>query len=84
MLDPQTIDLLRQLGLDAADIESLLTSATILTVLMLVTAIPTAIIAKRRNRSRGLWVLFALSIPVLPLLLVWLLPALPAEGSTKP
>jgi hypothetical protein len=31
-----------------------------------------------------LWVLFALSIPVLPLLLVWLLPALPAEGSTKP
>ena len=84
MLDPQTIALLGQLGVSAADIESLLAGATILTVLMLVTAIPTAIIAKRKNRSRGLWVLFALSIPVLPLLLVWLLPALPAEGSTKP
>jgi RsiW-degrading membrane proteinase PrsW (M82 family) len=84
MLDPQTMALLRQLGFDAADIESLLAGATILTVLMLVTAIPTAIIAKRKNRSRGLWVLFALSIPVLPLLLVWLLPARPAEGTTKP
>ena len=85
MFDPQTIALLRQLGLDAADIESLLASATILTVLMLVTAIPTAIIAGRKNRSRGWWVFFALSIPVLPLLLVWLLPALsPSEPSAKP
>jgi hypothetical protein len=84
MLDPQTIALLRQLGVDPADLEPLLASAAILTVLMLVTAIPTAIIAKRKNRSRSLWVLFALSIPVLPLLLVWLLPALPADRSTKP
>jgi hypothetical protein len=51
---------------------------------VLVTAIPTGIIARRKNRSRGLWLLFALSIPVLPLLLVWLLPALPSRQSTKP
>jgi hypothetical protein len=31
-----------------------------------------------------MWLLFALSIPVLPLLLVWLLPALPSERSKKP
>jgi di/tricarboxylate transporter len=84
MSDPQTIALLRQLGVDPAALESLLASAAILTVLMLVTAIPTAIIAGRKNRSRGWWVLFALSIPVLPLLLVWLLPALPAGRSSKP
>ena len=79
MLDPQTIDLLRQLGVDPASLELLLESAVILTVVMLATAIPTAIIARRKNRSRALWVLFALSIPVLPLLLVWLLPALPSD-----
>lgn len=84
MLDPQTIALLRQMGVDTANIESLLASAAIFSVVALVTAIPTAIIAKRKNRSRGLWLLFALSIPVLPLLLVWLLPALPPERSTKP
>jgi len=87
MLDPQTINLLRQLGVDAATLESLLASAAILTVVMLVTAIPTGIIARRKHRSRGLWLLFALSVPVLPLLLVWLLPPLPAppaDPSTKP
>lgn len=84
MLDPQTIDLLRQLGVDAADLESLLASAAILSVVALVMAVPTAIIAKRKNRSRSLWVLFALSIPVVPLLLVWLLPALPVDRSKKP
>ena len=84
MLDPQTTALLRQLGVDAANIESLLASAAILSVVALVTAIPTVIIAKRKNRSRGLWLLFALSIPVLPLLLIWLLPALSSERNTKP
>lgn len=84
MLDPQTTALLRQLGVDVTNLEPLLTSAAILTVLTLATAIPTAIIARRKNRSRGLWLLFALSIPVLPLLLVWLLPALPSGRSSKP
>ena len=84
MLDPQTIALLRQLGVDAATLEPLLASAAILTIAMLATVIPTGIIARRKNRSRGLWVLFALSIPVLPLLLVWLLPALPSDPKAKP
>lgn len=84
MLDPQTIALLRQLGFDVADLEPLLASAAILTGVMLVTAIPTAIIAGHKNRSRSLWVFFALSIPLLPLLLIWLLPALPVDRSTKP
>ena len=87
MLDPQTIDLLRQFGVDAGNLEPLLASAAILTVVMLVTAVPTGIIASRKNRSRGLWLLFALSVPVLPLLLVWLLPPLPAppaDPKTKP
>lgn len=81
MLDPQTIELLRQLGVDASNLEPLLASAAILTVVTLATVIPTGIIARRKNRSRGLWLLFALSVPVLPLLLVWLLPALPASPS---
>lgn len=78
MLDANTTILLNQLGYSAADIESLLWSAILLTGLTLVTAIPTAIIARRKGRSRGLWLLFALSIPVVPLLLIWLLPAVPS------
>ncbi len=79
MLDPQASALLNQLGYDAGAIESLLTSAILLSVVALATAVPTAIIAKRKGRSRTLWLLFALSIPVLPLLLVWLLPKRPAR-----
>ena len=78
MLDANTIALLNQLGINAADMESLLWGATLLTGLTVLAAIPTAIIAKRKGRSRGLWLLFALSIPVIPLLLIWLLPAVPA------
>lgn len=77
MLDPNTITLLRQLGVDPGSVESLLSSVMLLTVLALVAAIPTVMIAKQKGRSRTLWLLFALSIPVLPLLLVWLLPARP-------
>ena len=79
MLDPNTITLLGQLGYDPAMIASLLSSAILLSVLALVTAIPTGMIARRKGRSRALWLLFALSIPVLPLLLVWLLPEVPAK-----
>ncbi len=80
MLDPNTIALLNQLGFDAALVESMLSSAIWFTVLVLVTAIPTGIIAKRKGRSRTLWLLFALTIPVVPLLLIWLLPAVSGEG----
>lgn len=83
MIDPNTIALLNQLGVDASTIESLVTSAILFTVLALITAIPTAMIASRKRRSRTLWLLFALSIPVLPLLLVWLLPAVPDKEQQR-
>lgn len=84
MLDPQTMELLRQLGIDPASLEPLLASAAILSVVTLAMAVPTAIVASRKNRSRGLWLLFALSVPVLPLLLVWMLPPLPPDPKKKP
>ena len=77
MLDPETIALLKQLGYSTDSIEAALSGMLYLTVLTLAAAIPTGIVAKRKNRSVGGWVLFALSIPVIPLLLVWLLPKLP-------
>jgi hypothetical protein len=80
MLDPNTTALLNQLGFDAGLVETMLSGAIWLTVLSLVTAIPTVIIAKQKRRSRTLWFLFALLIPVVPLLLIWLLPAVPGEG----
>jgi hypothetical protein len=83
MLDPNTTALLNQLGFDAGLVETMLSSAILFTALTLVTAIPTGIIAKRKGRSRTLWLLFALSIPVVPLLLIWLLPAVPGEDSQQ-
>ena len=80
MLDPNTTTLLNQLGFDAGSIESLMSGAIFFTVVTLVAAIPTGMIAKRKGRSTTLWLLFALSIPVVPLLLVWLLPKLPSAG----
>jgi hypothetical protein len=58
-------------------IDGLVSGTVALTVVTLLAAIPTGMIAKRKGRSRGLWLLFALSVPLLPLLLVWLLPAKP-------
>ena len=74
MLDQQTTALLNQLGFDPGLVESLMSGLIWLTVLTIVAAVPTGIIAKKKGRSRTLWLLFALSIPVLPLLLIWLLP----------
>lgn len=80
MLDPNVTALLNQLGYDAGAIESLMSGALLITVATLLAAIPTAMIARRKNRSRTLWLLFALSIPLLPLLLICLLPALPPSN----
>ncbi len=77
MLDPNTLALLDQLGISAATVESALASLAIFTILTLVTAIPTVILAKQKGRSVAGWLLLALSIPVVPLLMVWLLPKLP-------
>jgi hypothetical protein len=36
-------------------------------------------VARKKGRSGSGWLLLALSIPIVPLLLVWLLPKLPQE-----
>ena len=81
MLDPNTVDLLRQLGLDSGNVEALVSGAIALTLVTIIAAIPTVMIAKRKGRSRMLWLVLALSIPVLPLLLIWLLPKAPGKQS---
>ena len=81
LLDPNSAALLRQLGIDPGMVDGLLSGTIVLTVATLLAAIPTGMIARRKGRSRGLWLLFALSVPLLPLLLVWLLPAKPPAGS---
>lgn len=73
MLDPQVSALLVQLGYDPATIEALISDTIYLTIVAVVAAVPTALIAKRKSRSVTGWVVFALSVPLLPLLIVWLL-----------
>ena len=77
MLDANTVAQLNQLGISTETIESALSTLIVLTVLSVVAAIPTAILARRKGRSVAGWLILALSIPVLPLLLIWLLPKLP-------
>ncbi|MDP2821273.1 MAG: hypothetical protein Q8O52_01145 [Sulfuritalea sp.] len=81
MLDANTVALLNQLGISAETIESALSGLIVLTVLSVVAAIPTAILAKRKGRSVAGWVILALSIPVVPLLLIWFLPKLPDKSA---
>ena len=77
MLDANTVAQLNQLGISTETIESALSGLIVLTVLSVVAAIPTAILARRKGRSVAGWLILALTIPVLPLLLIWLLPKLP-------
>jgi len=74
MLDSNTVALLNQFGIPADTFEVAVVGVLWLTVVMIVTAIPTAIVAKRKERSVVGWVILALTIPVLPLIFVWLLP----------
>lgn len=80
LLDQNSAALLRQFGIDPGMVDGLLSGTILLTLVTLLAAIPTGMIAKQKGRSRGLWLLFALSVPLLPLLLVWLLPAKPSAG----
>lgn len=86
MIDPQTAGLLRQLGYDPAIIEAAVSALFYLTIATIVAAIPTGLIAKRKRRSVTGWVMFALSLPLLPLVIVALLPAKADKGgqSDKP
>ena len=74
MLDPQLSALLGELGLDPASAEAIVTGAVYLTIVSVVAAIPTGIIARRKGRSVSGWVIFALCVPLLPWVIVWLLP----------
>lgn len=78
MLDANTIALLNQLGIGTEAIDAAMTGMAVLTVLTIVAAIPTAMLAKRKGRSVVWWIIFALTIPLLPLVVVWLLPRTPA------
>jgi len=79
MLDPATVALLGQLGISPEMIEAALSGLLFLTILTVATAVPTAVLAKRKGRSVTGWVILALSLPVVPLLLIWLLPKLDAQ-----
>lgn len=74
MLDPHTLALLNQLGITAEMVEAATTTLLWLTLASIATAIPTALIARRKGRSVAGWVMLALAIPLLPLLLIWWLP----------
>ena len=80
MQDSQISEVLAELGYDAAAIQAMLSWALWLTILSVIAAIPTAMIAKRKGRSVAGWVIFALLVPLVPLLIVWLLPAKPKQG----
>lgn len=73
MLDPNTTAALAQLGIDAQIAEAAISSLLVLTVITVAAAVPTGILAKRKGRSVAFWVVFALSIPVIPLLWIALL-----------
>jgi hypothetical protein len=74
MLDPQTLALLQQFGIPAETAEAAVAGLLWLTGVTVAAAIPTALLARRKGRSVLGWTLLALSLPLLPLLLVWLLP----------
>ena len=75
MLDPATLALLSQFGIDADAAEAAVTGLLVVTAITLATAVPTAMLARRKGRSVALWLVLALSFPAIPLLAVWLLPA---------
>jgi hypothetical protein len=80
MDDPQLAALLGQFGVDPAAVKALVEWSVYLTIAAVIAAIPTGVVAKRKRRSVSGWVIFALCVPVLPLLLVWLLPGRKPPG----
>lgn len=73
MLDPQISALLVELGYDPKSIEALVSGTVYLTIVAVLAAVPTGVIAMRKGRSVARWVIFALVVPLLPLLIVALL-----------
>lgn len=83
MLDPNMLALLDQFGIGAETIEAAVSALAIVAALTLATAIPTVIVARQKGRSVAGWLFLALSIPALPLLLVWLLPGKSRSRNSK-
>ena len=81
MLDPQLSALMVELGLDPKSIEALVSGSIYFTIVAIAAAVPTGVVASRRGRSVTGWVMFALALPVLPLLIVWLLPGKRSDGA---
>lgn len=75
MLDANTLALLGQFGFSAEAAEAAASYLLVLTALTVITALPTAFVARRKGRSVVFWLILALSIPILPLVVVWLLPS---------
>jgi hypothetical protein len=82
MLDPNTVALLGQLGISPEQAAAAMGNLLMLTLLTVAAAIPTVMLAKKKGRSVALWLVFALSIPLLPLLLVWLLPPVKRDAGS--
>ena len=80
MKDSQIFEVLAELGYDPAAIQAMLSWALWLTIVSVIAAIPTGMIARRKGRSVAGWVIFALCVPVVPLLIVALLPARPKKS----
>jgi ABC-type spermidine/putrescine transport system permease subunit I len=73
-MDSQIYSMLADLGFDRAMVDAMVSVLAIVTILTLLLAVPTGIIAHRNGRSAASWVIFALCVPLLPLVIVWLLP----------
>lgn len=65
-----------QSGFTASFVDGATSGLIFLVALTAATAIPTWTVAKRKGRSAVCWVSFALAIPVIPLVVIWLLPIL--------
>ncbi len=74
MLSPEIAAILTRFGISAESLDTAIGSLFYITVITLLTSVATWLVAKRKHRSVILWVSLALSVPVLPLLILWFLP----------
>jgi hypothetical protein len=75
MFDANTLVLLGQFGFSDEAAEAVASYLLVLTALTVIAAVPTAFVARRKGRSVAFWLILALSIPILPLVVAWLLPS---------
>lgn len=78
-----TVAYLIQSGFMASVMDAATSWLIFLIALTIAAAISTCFLAKSKGRSVIWWVTFALAIPVVPLVIVWLLPVLPSPGEQR-